>query len=146
MLVTAGVLTVGHVPHPAQPAMDAIDPLRIPEGIALERAHEQDVPTQRVRCHTLPTTLSGVMTLCLDLDMRRPSGACIVPWFISRGAGSRKSDQSGIGQHLGKETEVQQMHDGMLGAANIQIQRAPVVDLLQGRTARSSSCGLVKRR
>ena len=81
------------------------------------------------------TIASGVTTLPLLLDIFWPSAAQIMPWLRSTGNGSLNFDQPRVEHHLGPHPRVQQMHHGVLGAADVEIDRQPVIDLRGDRTA-----------
>ena len=69
-----------------------------------------------------------------------------MPWLRSTGNGSLKLISSGVEHHLGPHPRIQQMHHGVLGAADVEIDRQPVIAGARDRRARASSCGEAKRR
>ena len=61
------------------------------------------------------------------------------PWFIMRGERLDEVDHAHVVQHLGEEPAVQQVQDGVLDAADVQVDRAPSGGPPRPRTGRSRS-------
>ena len=93
------------------------------------------------------TIASGVTTLPLLLDIFWPSLGPDHALVAQDRERFLEVDQPGVEHHLGPHPRVQQMHHGVLGAADVEVDRQPVIRqrVAIERTV-GCQCGEAKRR
>ena len=122
----ASGLLVGDAPEPVDEPPDAFEPGVLPVHVLVGRPHEQRVHPHRVRAVAV-----GVLERIDDVALRlrhlarRPS--LIMPWLKSRANGSRNRAEAELVHHLREEARVEQVQDRVLDAADVLVDRQPVV-------------------
>ena len=120
------VLVDGQRPDPVQEAMDATDPGRAPRSALVPRAHEHQEQPDRVGA-VAGDQVVGRDDVAARLAHPLAVGAqdlALVEQALER---LTMVDQPDIGHRLGPEAAVQQVHDGVLGAARVLVDRRPAI-------------------
>ena len=113
-------------PDPVQEAVDAADPGRAPRPALVPRAHEHQEQPNRVRAVAVDE-LVGILDVAARLAHPLAVGAqdlALVEQALERLA---VADEPDVGHRLGEEAAVEQVHDRVLGAAGVLVDRRPAI-------------------
>ena len=127
-------------PDAVQEPVDAADAGRAPRAALVPRPHEHQEQPDRVGAVALHQ-LVGVLDVAAALAHPLAVGAqdlALVEQLLERLA---VIDQAHVRERLREEARVQQVHDGVLGAAGVLVDRAPALGQVARRAGRPSSCG-----
>ena len=116
-----------HHPHARDESESAGDAAFVPVGRFVEGAHEELPEPQRVGAVLVDHRVGRddvALALRHPLAVRGPHDALVA----ERGERFVESDQLLVEHHLGPHPRVQQMHHGVLGAADVEVDRQPVID------------------
>ena len=116
----------GHGPDAAQEAVDALDALRVPRAALVPGAHEHQEQAHRVGA-VAGHQLVGVLDVAAALAHALAVGAQDLALVEEPLEGLALVDHAQVGQRLAEEAAVQQVHDGVLGAAGVLVHRTPAL-------------------
>ena len=123
----AAVRVEGERPDPVQEAMDAADPGRAPRPALVPRAHEHQEQPDRVGA-VARDELVGILDVAARLRHPLAVGAqdlALVEQPLERLV---LLDQPDVAHHLRELAGVEQVHDRVLGAAGVLVDRRPPLD------------------